>query len=287
MLCHSLTHLGGELLDRGHGLDAYAQRGATMGIPLLYPWANRLDGFDYGAAGKAITLPADRARIPLDPSGLPIHGVVPGRMRWLPEQACEETRIAARLAWTSSELLELFPFAHELRLVVTATEGTLTIATSVRPLGEEPVPVSFGYHPYLRLPGGRRETWHVELPPAERLVLDQRMIPTGRREPLQRTAFELADTSWDDGFAIASQPARFAVTAPGRGIAVELLEGFRFGQIYAPPGRDFICFEPMTAPTNALCSGDCLPLAQPGEEYLAVFRITAWRDPHTASVSPN
>ena len=42
MLCHSLTHSGDELLHAGRGVEAYAARGKTMGIPLLHPWANRL-----------------------------------------------------------------------------------------------------------------------------------------------------------------------------------------------------------------------------------------------------
>ena len=74
------------------------------------------------------------------------------------------------------------------------------------------------------------------------------------------------------------QPARFAVWAAGRGVALELLEGYPFAQIYAPRGRDFICFEPMTAPTNALRSGDGLSVLAPGEEYRASFRVSAWRD---------
>src|SRR6201996_5229585 len=42
MLCHSLIHRGVELLHAGRGVQAYAERGKTMGIPLLHPWANRL-----------------------------------------------------------------------------------------------------------------------------------------------------------------------------------------------------------------------------------------------------
>ena len=39
------------------------------------------------------------------------------------------------------------------------------------------------------------------------------------------------------------------------------------------PGQEFICFEPMTAPTNALNSGDGLTVIAPGESYRAAFRI--------------
>jgi galactose mutarotase-like enzyme len=46
-------------------------------------------------------------------------------------------------------------------------------------------------------------------------------------------------------------------------------------QIYAPEDQDVICFEPMTAPTNALVAdGPALTLVEPGEEYGARFSIT-------------
>jgi len=44
MVCSSLRHDGAELLAQRNGVRAYAERGSTMGIPLLYPWANRLAG---------------------------------------------------------------------------------------------------------------------------------------------------------------------------------------------------------------------------------------------------
>jgi len=50
MLCSSLRHRGQELLAQNAGVSAYAERGKTMGIPLLYPWANRLADFGYEVA---------------------------------------------------------------------------------------------------------------------------------------------------------------------------------------------------------------------------------------------
>jgi aldose 1-epimerase len=174
-------------------------------------------------------------------------------------------------------LRELFPFAHELRMAIRVARGELTIVTTVAATGGDRVPVSFGFHPYLRLPGSSRTGWQLQLPAAERLALDDEMIPTGERSAAPDGHLPLGESSWDDGFAVGAQPARYVAEDADAGIALELVDGFPFSQIYAPPGKDFICFEPMTAPTNALCSGDGLTLLAPGEEYRAEFRITYWR----------
>src|SRR5277367_6596530 len=72
MLCCSLRHRGQELLAQNAGVGAYAANGKTMGIPLLYPWANRLAGFDYTVAGHNVHVPHDPSRVRLDAGGLPI-----------------------------------------------------------------------------------------------------------------------------------------------------------------------------------------------------------------------
>ncbi len=51
MVCCSLRHDGMELLELRRGLQVYGDAGKTMGIPLLYPWANRPARFGYAAAG--------------------------------------------------------------------------------------------------------------------------------------------------------------------------------------------------------------------------------------------
>ena len=277
MLCCSLTVGGEELLDAGKGVDAYASAGHTMGIPLLYPWANRLAQFSYDVAGVNVALPDDRSLLPADPNNLPIHGVVPSLLRFETEPGEDASALTAMLRWDAPPLHQLFPFAHELRMEARVDRGELTIVTTVAGTGADRVPVAFGYHPYLRLPGSSRTTWQLQLPAAERLMLDDHMIPTGERSAAADGQVPLGDSSWDDGFAVAEQPARYVAETDDAGIALELVDGFPFSQIYAPPGKDFICFEPMTAPTNALRTGDGLTVLAPGEEYQAKFRVTFWR----------
>ena len=56
MLGASLRWRGVELLRRIEDLEAAAAKGSTAGIPLLHPWANRLEGLRYRAAGREVVL---------------------------------------------------------------------------------------------------------------------------------------------------------------------------------------------------------------------------------------
>jgi aldose 1-epimerase len=59
----------------------------------------------------------------------------------------------------------------------------------------------------------------------------------------------------------------------GLAIAVELLSGYGYAQVFAPAGASFVALEPMTAPANALASGSGLRIVEPGGRFEAAFRI--------------
>jgi galactose mutarotase-like enzyme len=103
-------------------------------------------------------------------------------------------------------------------------------------------------------------------------LLDIRGIPTGADEPYAGLAGGL-DRDYDDGFAGVAEGATFVLSGGGRRVEVAFLDGYPYAQIFAPAGQDFICFEPMTAPTNVMVSGEGLRLARPGKPFTASFRI--------------
>jgi aldose 1-epimerase len=277
MLCCSLRDDDEELLAQNAGVAAYAERGKTMGIPLLYPWANRLAGFEYSAAGRTVQVPHDPNRVALDGNGLPIHGVIGGRMRWEPthDAGGDRRSLEARISWSRSQpqLFEVFPFRHDAWFRARLRERCLRIEVSVEACGEDSVPVAFGFHPYLSVPGAPRQRWLIELPAMRKLTLDARQIPTGADRALPAESFELAEREYDDGFDELSQPARFAARAGDRGLELDFEEGYPWAQVYSPAGAQFICFEPMTAPANALRSREGLRVLAPGEHYRAVFTL--------------
>jgi len=271
MLGVSLKRRGVELLRRVDDLEASAASGSTAGIPLLHPWANRLGGLRYRAAGRDVELDPSSPLLHFDSAGLPIHGVPWSRLAWTVTDS-GVNRLTARLDWDRDDLLSVFPFPHRLTMRITLAPDGLTIETALA-AGEEPVPAAFGFHPYLAIPDRPRGHWRLELPAMRRLALDSRGIPTG--EPSNFEAFDapLADRAFDDGFVLESESARLAISAGGWRLSVEPVAGYTHAQVYAPPGREFVALEPMMAPTSALTSGRGLRLVAPGGELRAVFRI--------------
>ena len=78
----SLRHRGEELLGQRRGLRAYVADRATMGIPLLYPWANRVASRRFSVAGREVVIDPDATPLRLDPSGLPMHGLLTAAAGW-------------------------------------------------------------------------------------------------------------------------------------------------------------------------------------------------------------
>ena len=278
MICCSLRHAGEELLAQRGGLAKYAESGSTMGIPLLYPWANRLGGFEYEADGKQVELDPGSPLIRKDPNGLPIHGLLGASPHWeVTEQtaADEGARLTARLDFAAhEELMAAFPFPHVLELEATLAGSALTITTRIKPAGDSKVPVAFGFHPYLRLPGVERADWQMAVPARRQLELDDRLLPTGQSTPVRIEPGRLIGRSYDDAFGDLARPPRFVLWGGGRRLVVEFAKGYPFAQVYGPADQELICFEPMTAPTNALVTGGSrLRLAEPGLGFSASFVV--------------
>jgi aldose 1-epimerase len=277
MLGASVTFRGVELLRRLENLDSAAVKGSTAGIPLLYPWANRLESLTYSAAGRKVELSANSPLLHFDDHGLPIHGVPWGRLSWDVAETGTD-RLAARLDWNRSELLAIFPFRHQVELTATMGTNSLTLETVVSSAGD-PMPVSFGFHPYFGIPEPGRAKWRLKLPTMQRLLLNPVGIPTGAQENFAGWDAELGVSKFDDCFETMEKIPTFILSGAGLRVAVEFLEGYRFAQIFAPKDKDFVALEPMTAPTNALASGRGLSLVTSGGQFRAVFRIRVQAEP--------
>lgn len=275
MLGWSLRHRDDELLGHPVSPATYVETGEPTGVALLHPWANRLASPRYEIAGRRVELDIGAPNVHTDRHGLPIHGLVAGSPRW---ELLEERRatLKARLDYARwPELAAGFPFPHVLELAARLSDRGLELDVELAVTGDVPVPVAFGFHPYLTLPGLDRRRWLVELPVTSRMVLDERMLPTGESEPVRIPPAPLGDRTFDDAYTGIG--GDFVLRGGGRRIAVTFESGYPYAQVYAPEGEPLICFEPMTAATNALVAGTAQTL-DAGGSFAAAFRIEVTDD---------
>jgi galactose mutarotase-like enzyme len=268
----SLRHAGDELLVPAAALPPAATvHGRAAGITLLHPWANRLGRDAYAVGGVRASLAAGDAAVARDANGLALHGLTapPGAWRW------EETgpdRAVARLDH-AGRATSAFPFPHTLRVAFALRATRLEITTTLTATGAVAVPVAFGWHPYLKLPGGSRAGWRLALPARRHLTLDAEGLPTGAHRDEPADEAPLGARALDDGFDQLAPGAWLGLRDTVRRIRLRLLDGYPVAQVYAPPGADVVSLEPMTAPVNALVTGRGLTTVAPGETFRATFAL--------------
>lgn len=244
MLVTSLTAGGVELLEQRATAEQWREHATTTGVPLLYPWANRLQGS---------TLDVSAAKH--DGNGLAKDGLPFARGPWT-VRAQFPDHVRGELAWPADD--PGFPYAHRVSLTHALDPEGLTVTVRVDGDG---VPISFGWHPYIRID---RATDALVIPAARRHLLDDRGLPTGETTDEPARDAPLGDGEIDALFEAPAGPLR-----AGR-VAMEILEGYPYAQVWSPPGAAFACLEPMTVPTNALVTGEHLHHGP----HTAVFRLS-------------
>ena len=260
---------GAEHLALPGGLDAL-RAGRTTGLPLLAPWANRLSQRRYRASGVEVDLA--RRRLSVDDNGLPIHGFLVGRDGWSVDRLT--ARREAALLRASIDIDDpAFPFPHRIEVAATVRHAQLSVDTTILAMGRRSVPVAFGWHPYLRLPGVRRSQWRLRLPDRIHRVLDDRGIPNGAAERERAETATVGKRTFDDLYGLGRDRKLAFCGGDDRSVELHCGKNYPYAQVWVPKGRSFAALEPMAAPTNALVTGDT-PVARRDEPFTATFALT-------------
>ncbi len=272
MLCTSLRYAGEEHVAWPRSMTQFRTGHATA-IPLVYPWANRLPQWRYTFDGTAVDLHG--MHLPLDTNGVPIHG----NLFAAPFTVTAEDAafVAAELDYAADcERLRAFPFRHVVAVDARLDgEHGLTIGTQVSPTSDVAVPISFGWHPFVRLPRGGRSTWQLRWPACEHVEVDERIVRTGARTPQDASLAPIGSRTFDDHYALGSDRT-FAISAEGRTLEFAFGDNYPYAMLYVPPRRQFVAIEPMTAEIDALGQGRA-PSCAPGETFRAEFTLRVTR----------
>jgi aldose 1-epimerase len=228
------------------------------GIPFLAPWANRMAAGGIRVDGHEYRF-GDGLR--LDANGLPIHGMLTVSPLWeLVTMGWDDTSayVTSRLEfWRHPALMANWPFAHTYEMTHRLANGELEISTKILNLSMERMPVAIGFHPYFQLPGVARDSASARVPVRRHVETDARLVATGEfRDVKFPERMALAEHTFDDGYVDldhgADGRAVFAFEGGGKKIEVGFGPKYQVAVVYAPPDRQFLCFEPMTAVTNGV-----------------------------------
>ncbi len=283
MIGCSLRHRGEELLVQRGGLGAWRGTGKSFGLPLLHPWANRLRDWRYAAGGPgggdrplARGRPRRRARPP-DPRRARRRGGLGRRRR----RARATPRPGSSPRSTTGGATTGSPSSRSrtrLTLELELTDDALTVTTTVEATGEDEVPLAFGWHPWLSLPGVPRAEWELAMPACEGLPLDDARPADGRadagaRPTPRRSATGCSTTTSRSPRTRASRSPAAAARSRWSGRAAT-----RHAQVFAPSALDVVCLEPMMAPVAALSTGKGLRVAAPGRARERASSGCGWHE---------
>ena len=260
-----------------------------LGNPFLAPWANRLDRDGFFANGREYRLNPGLKNFGRDGHQQPIHGLLVYAPWEVVEAKADDKGawVTSRLEfWKQPDLMAQFPFAHSYEMTYRLQDGALEVDTRIRNLSTETMPVSVAFHPYFRLYDAPRDKWKVFVPAREHVVLSEKLTPTGEKKPVEPVSgVTLESRTFDDVFAGLvrgeSGRAEFAVEGDKQRVAVLFGPKYTVAVVYAPKGRgEFICFEPMSGPTNAFNLAHTglykeLQTIPPGGEWRESFWVKA------------
>ena len=201
---------GQNLVRTSASLEAFEANSGLNGMPLLAPFANRLDETAFYANGKKYNFDLELGNVR---GPIPGTGFVNGSKEW----QLVEFKADGNSAWVTCRLdfykipqfMKQFPFAHTITLTYRISAGTLEVHTRLDNLSHEPMPAVIGFHPIYELPDGNRNDWIVSVDAKTHWIEIPERLPTGETQPMEnffnadkdRTAIKLKNYALiDDAF---------------------------------------------------------------------------------------
>lgn len=223
---------------------AAGDSGAMSCFPLV-PFSNRIRDGRFRFAGRTVRLPLN---VPGQRHTEHGHG---WQARWQVVSHAENT-----LSLEYRHAADAWPFPYMARQVFRLDENRLTVEIEARNLGDAPMPIGLGLHPYFpraaatRLMAGVARMWDTDGEVMPTALIDppaDRRLERGVR--VDAAAMDNAFTGWSRRATIEwpESQARLTMTAEGP---------LSFLVVYTPPGEAYFCAEPVSHCTDAFNLAD-------------------------------
>lgn len=270
----SLEGLNVNSLDLIERWDPSIPRPFSAGVSLA-PWPNRVEDGMWTWKGTPhqleITEPARRTAL---------HGLVTSTVFDVTDHADDSIELSCTIAHEPG-----YPFELALSVTYRLTDRGVHVEMSATNIGDDDAPVAFGTHPFVGLGDLPTRSLTLTSPVQDEILVNERLIPTGS-VPVPNdelpTGVPVDGATWDTAFSLRPPgPWSTVLAAPG-GPAVEVWQdsSMPWIQLFITdvfPGlhgfRTALAIEPMSAPPNALVTGEGLTILSPGHSTLVSWGI--------------
>lgn len=257
-------------------------RPSRCGIPLLFPFPNRIADGKFTWEGKNYQLPLAKG------GGHYIHGFCLDRPWRVVDQTENSVTGEFQLSRDAPERLEWWPADFIIRCTYLVRGNALKSRFEFINPDTKSLPWGFGTHAYFRLPLTEESSvQHIVLDaPVHQQWTLQDFIPTGEivpaRVPLAEGLYYSAN-QLDDVFTdVRPQGDSLDCIIMDEGAGLQVVQAcdpaFREVVVYTPPDRAAVCMEPYTCPTDAInleargipCGWQVLPPGATAETWIDI-----------------
>ncbi|MCG6156606.1 aldose 1-epimerase [Rubinisphaera margarita] len=247
-----------EVLDADENFAEGNVKPSRCGIPILFPFPNRIAEGKFTWDGKEYQLPTPK------PGAHYIHGFCLDRPWRVIEQTENSVTGEFQLSKDAPDRLELWPADFIIRCTYLVRGNALKSQFSFTNPDDKPLPWGFGTHAYFRIPltdGSSTEHIVLEAPAHKKWILEN-FIPTGEQVPVDE-ACDLTDGAYYSTLKLddvltdlrpEGETLESLVIDEGAGLQIvqECDNRYRELVVFTPPGRNAVCMEPYTCPTDAI-----------------------------------
>lgn len=279
-----------SVLDADPAFPHESLRPSGHGLPILFPFPNRIRAARFTWEGREYFIPPETGRH--DKAGNAIHGYCLDRP-WRVASLGDRFAVGQfQLSLDAPERRPLWPadFRIEVRYELRGT--TLRADIHIENPDTKPLPWGFGTHPYFRLPldeQSQPSRCLIQASAAGEWVL-QDCLPTGERRPVSEDkdlrdgeyfdVLKLDDVQTDLQLENGAVECGVIDEAAGLQVTQRCDPAFRELVVFTPPARACVCLEPYTCTTDAINLQPCgidagLRVLAPGERTHLWFELTA------------
>jgi aldose 1-epimerase len=242
-------------------------RPTRSGIPILFPFPNRIRGGHFTWEGKEYQLPLNDG-----PKVNAIHGFACRRAWRVVDQGADAkgARVTGEFQGSrdATDCNGLWPSDYRIRVTYRLTVDALRIEAEVSNPDSRPLPWGLGYHPYFRVPfaPGMAAADCKAVVPAKSYWILEDSLPSGESCPVYasrdlNTPRRYAELTLDDVLTNVAQGPDVVdglhecgsiEGAPGARMRLLCSKGFREMVVFTPNHREAFCIEPYTCTTDAV-----------------------------------